>query len=510
MDLNDPAKIYNFKDDIVVFISVFIWAIIATLIIQLVILRYIAPSLDDGNGLLVGGDWGYFHDRAVIVANQMKMFGWEIWTLKPDKYEAEGVPVGVASAVYYITGINKPWVLAPVHGFFFALSALFLYKTSYLISTSKKISIISILPFVIFPSAAVIYSQLHKDIYTICGVIIIFFLWCRLGSKIKFNLLECVFSILLTLIAFELILIARPYMFPIIFVSCVVGAVVLFLERKRGTLWWTMLLAYFLISFSYFYFTDINRLIATSDVPRIQTEEQKLTIDNGEVNSDNGEDNSDNGEDKIEYVETGALLERQIALSAFQQNLHEEKAAAQVDNINLPKNTTDVIFAELDNIFRKYVERVAVTREGFNLTKNAASTIDGHVSFSDFKDIVYYSPRAVQVGFFAPFPDLWFNSSATPGSQLKRFFVGIEMMISYFLSVGIVLLFIFGKDRIKFNIAFQALIMVAVFITIYALVISNVGALYRFRFGAWSMFNAIGIIGWLLLWRNGRLFPSEQ
>ena len=36
MDLNDPAKIYNFKDDIVVFISVFIWAIIATLIIQLV------------------------------------------------------------------------------------------------------------------------------------------------------------------------------------------------------------------------------------------------------------------------------------------------------------------------------------------------------------------------------------------------------------------------------------------------------------------------------------------
>ena len=58
MDLRYPIKIYNIKDDIRVFLSVFLWVLFATLMIQLVILPHVIPSLDDGNGLLIGGDWG--------------------------------------------------------------------------------------------------------------------------------------------------------------------------------------------------------------------------------------------------------------------------------------------------------------------------------------------------------------------------------------------------------------------------------------------------------------------
>ena len=581
MDLRYPIKIYNIKDDIRVFLSVFLWVLFATLMIQLVILPHVIPSLDDGNGLLIGGDWGYFHDRAVIIASQMQTMGWDVWSIKPDKIEAEGLPVGVASAVYFITGINKPWTLAPVNAFIFAIAALFLYKISYLISFSKKISLISILPFVIFPSAAMIYSQLHKDVYTICAVIIIFFLWCRLASNIKITLGEFIFNILIILFAFELILLGRPYMLQIVFLSTISGAVVLFLDLKKGVLWWASILAYLLISVSFVFFSDLNKLIRTSNLISYQSIEfnqdkivEKLNagvssntneisldtdtlsndtdavsadrgtvrvgadavkVDTDAVSADRGtvrvgadavkvdtdaistknvEDsprnaeitNNNNQELKTNYAWT--KMERQIELSKFQQKILDEKSVSLSNNSLIPKNKVEVIFINIDIILKKYVERVAMTREGFNLTKNARSTIDGHVSFANIKDIVSYLPRALQIGLFAPFPDLWFTNSSSPGSQIKRFFTSFEMMISYFLSVGIVILFVSRKGSSK--VALQALIMVTVFIIIYSLVTSNVGALYRFRYGPWAIFNAIGAIGWLLVWRNNRKISSAS
>ena len=73
----------------------------------------------------------------------------------------------------------------------------------------------------------------------------------------------------------------------------------------------------------------------------------------------------------------------------------------------------------------------------------------------------------------------------------------IEMTLSYVFLLGLVVLWFNGKER-------RASLMVAVAMSlvltlILTIVVSNVGTVYRMRWGTWQLINGLGILGWGLL-----------
>ena len=92
--------------------------------------------------------------------------------------------------------------------------------------------------------------------------------------------------------------------------------------------------------------------------------------------------------------------------------------------------------------------------------------------------LLTYLPRAMVIGFLAPFPWQWFDTKGSTG--IMRAFAGIEMVLLYLFLPGIVL----GVWRLVkqhrpeglFVLAFIVLTAVAL-----SLVVANLGTLFRLR-----------------------------
>ncbi|HJQ33708.1 MAG TPA: hypothetical protein VJ866_16110 [Pyrinomonadaceae bacterium] len=122
---------------------------------------------------------------------------------------------------------------------------------------------------------------------------------------------------------------------------------------------------------------------------------------------------------------------------------------------------------------------VAVTRHRFiRLYPDAGSNIDNDVQFNGLADILRYAPRAAAVGFFAPFPDMWFTSGKTVGSA-GRLLVGVETLLMYLVEALAVYGLWSGRRRLS---AWLLFLLSAVGMFALGLVVTNVGALYRIRY----------------------------
>jgi len=75
--------------------------------------------------------------------------------------------------------------------------------------------------------------------------------------------------------------------------------------------------------------------------------------------------------------------------------------------------------------------RIGRLRHGFTHDYPAAgSTVDGHVQFANIFDLISYLPRALALGLFAPFPQMWFASGVYVGAA-GRLLGGLETLILY-------------------------------------------------------------------------------
>jgi hypothetical protein len=128
-------------------------------------------------------------------------------------------------------------------------------------------------------------------------------------------------------------------------------------------------------------------------------------------------------------------------------------------------------------------QRISKRREGFaNLQKNgsssAASNVDNEVQFNSMADLIRYLPRAAALGFFAPFPNMWFAKGAQVG-RTGRLLSGLETLITY----GLEILALVGLWRVRKNLAawLFAITVVSGLIAL-GLIVLNIGSLYRFRY----------------------------
>lgn len=137
-------------------------------------------------------------------------------------------------------------------------------------------------------------------------------------------------------------------------------------------------------------------------------------------------------------------------------------------------------------------QRIAAQRYGF-LTYNpaAGSNIDTDVQFANAADIARYLPRAVEIGFCAPFPSMWFATGRQVG-YAGRVIGGLETMLMYVVE----LLAILGLWRERRRLSAWLLLLIAgVGLTALGLVVVNLGTLYRMRYAFWILLIIVGAVG---------------
>jgi len=122
-------------------------------------------------------------------------------------------------------------------------------------------------------------------------------------------------------------------------------------------------------------------------------------------------------------------------------------------------------------------ESLGSLREGF-VSSGGHSLMDANVEISDPHALIAYLPRALAIGFFAPFPWQWFDTGGSTGYM--RLFAAFEMILIYLLIPGMM----YGTWNILRNRRTDGVFLLAVVILTavpVSLVIANLGTLFRLR-----------------------------
>ncbi len=152
-------------------------------------------------------------------------------------------------------------------------------------------------------------------------------------------------------------------------------------------------------------------------------------------------------------------------------------------------------------------EQIYGRREAFKLTLDDkgtvvaaedASRIDADVKLDSRGAIIRHLPRAVVVGFFAPFPDMWLAAGKQVGSS-GRLISGIEMLFTYVIES----LALFGLWwRRRSLVAWLLVIVVGMGCVSLGLVVNIMGAMYRLRYPFWTLMVILGAGGLTFLFHR--------
>jgi hypothetical protein len=161
--------------------------------------------------------------------------------------------------------------------------------------------------------------------------------------------------------------------------------------------------------------------------------------------------------------------------------------------------------AHIENFVNRVFLRLAVARGGFtNTGKNASTNIDKEVVFYRPEDLMRYIPRALQIGFFAPFPHNWFmaESENKKPNSIEMYIALMEMLLYYIAFFGWAYWMTHGKN-VGMQLWVPTLFGLSV-ILLMGLTVANVGTLYRMRFPFIMIFIAFGIAGLLQFFKQQR------
>jgi len=360
-----------------------------------------------------------------------------------------------------------PWVLIPLYAGLHATAAFVLFKIILRLTGNRVISFMAVLPFWLYPSAMIWYTQIHKDGYLIAGALLILLAWLRLGDAATWKRWQDILiSIVLMFTGAFLAWIVRPYsvqMMQGVSLAIVLLESYLLARRfwKREWRLWQALTA---------------AAIVWASVAALSP----FTV----------------GGIKAEFSSQSGLADttRQMASS----NDNNSSVNSQLSECNPPPPTGH--HSGWPEFVESRAYALAITRERFRLCfPDAGSNIDISVSYHRLSYILLYLPRAVEIAFLSPFPPEWFKPGTLPANTVMRRVSGFEML-------GVYLALAFLPYAVWRWRAQPDLWIILVFCSgmmlIYGLVVANVGTLYRFRYGFIMTLVALGIAGGLAFWEE--------
>jgi hypothetical protein len=329
-----------------------------------------------------------------------------------------------------------PLSYAPINGLTWAITIYCVYKiVNQLFPDRRRLAIVAALTFGLWPSYLLHTTQLLKDPLYIMGILLMF--W---GCIDLLSVRRTVSSVFLLSLGVLIAYLNRTYILePLICLSLLAAILELWQTRRA---WGQAGLAILIIAGLGVY-CYIQR-------PEIQI--QPLPGQQG-------------------YVQPKPQRQAEITTSSRNRNGHA-----------------------VSKLVEKGVGKVSYLRERYiRKYPNAGTNIDTNVHFRSLADILAYIPRATLVGFLAPFPLHWFEDAKTAG-RASRLVAGLEMVVWYMLLVGFLYFLVTGPVDLYIRIWMLVYTLSLVLLT--ALVVTNIGALYRMRFVYFLPILIGGLEGW--------------
>jgi hypothetical protein len=452
-----------------IWLGFFAYAVLVALAIQFIILPYIFPAWHAGNGLLKGLDCVWFHQLAVELAEKIHREGWSAWELRPSNQ----APAGIAGAIYAIT-VPKLWTTIPLNAALHATAALVLLRILLIFTSRWRVAILFVLPFLMYPSAVTWYAQNHKDQYSILGAFLFAYGWLLLArmDTWQHNWWKPCKSIVLIVCGTVLCWIVRPYLVDllqrsgVLLALFVTGACMVWVTRRHFP-WYRAALAVILIWFIVY---AMNPSILPGSRIFFANEGKERKVDNmvsdrvigdREIKADNQKFNS-----KIIEVLSGYVPDPVIRMIKFGETKLGFLARYREDYI------------------RGYPD--------------AKSYIDKNIALWNMDDYVLYMPRAAEIAFLAPFPNMWFEQGSSDQNTLMRRISAFEMIIVYICLLGMPLAIWCFYRRSEFWVI---IIFCSSILLIYGFGMPNAGTLYRMRYGYMMILVAVGLTGFYSFWQ---------
>ena len=464
----------------------FLYSLGISVTVQFLILPILLPQFHMGHGLLDGGDWTFYHSRAVDLSNKIKEHGWHFWQLKPQGFGL----IGFISAIYSFTGIFEPYVLIPFFSLLHSLGAICIVLFIEKLNSNRGVSFLSAMPFLVFPSSLLWVSQILKDIFTINGTLIILLAltWIlnipnRYNFFFIFNkLLGIYFTMFFGFIAIWLV---RPYFVQISFIFVVISfftinLILVFKILKKNL---PKLYIIFILLTQYFLIISINYL------PGLKSH----NIDDGTMlnkipmpvfNEEKSEQSEKTVTKIVEFVpDTETKIE------------YEQEQKEDLIKIKFKEWKSSTL---LPTFFDNELKKLYYQRSYFySVQSGANSTYDYGKDLNSLEELVKYIPRAIQIGLFSPFPKSWFAEHPSQLSKLMHIITGMEMLFIYICLLGFIISLFIWKKKIEF---WMFVCFSFYFILIPSYAIPNIGSLIRYRYGAIMLLAAIGISTFLKLY----------
>lgn len=446
------SYIGDYKFYIKLWLAFYLYSLTVGLLVQFVILPIIFPSAHWKDGLMVGGDWVQFHTEGVEIAKRVEQEGWSVWTLRHPV--SEQAMSGIAGLFYALTGIHKPWVLLPFNAFLHASAGLILYILLRLLDISKKTAFIFTIPFIIFPTSLTWVSQIHKDGLYILGMYLTFLsLALAFSNEIKKNVISII--------------------------AGVVGAFVFFTVGREYTL---KIVYYF-----YALFLLISLLTATTSLAK----ESFLRY----------------GKTAfvffVIFVTYGLLQpQTQIQIPAQEQEQAQEQPQPQEQSQSQSQSQPQwywnpYIPDKIENLF--YTLAVWRNEIWAQYLSGSPGAIDEDIKFRSVGDFIEYTPRALTVGFFSPFPRFWFSQGSTTGGTIARYITPFEAIYLWFAWLLLPIALWFHRKKLWFWLVF---LMCLSFIWLHVIAEPNVGPIVRKRYGYVMLLSAVSYSTAVELWRR--------
>jgi len=149
------------------------------------------------------------------------------------------------------------------------------------------------------------------------------------------------------------------------------------------------------------------------------------------------------------------------------------------------------------------LKRVYAYREYFyrsTLNKNPGSTFDQGRFLNSAENMVKYLPRALQIGIFSPFPEMWFQPGTAPVYKIMRRLNGLEMVCLYVAMLGLVPAIYYWRRRFEFWVVF---VFFGYFTLVPVYVLPNIGTIVRYRYAPIMAIAGLGIAA-IGMWLQGR------
>jgi hypothetical protein len=146
----------------------------------------------------------------------------------------------------------------------------------------------------------------------------------------------------------------------------------------------------------------------------------------------------------------------------------------------------------VDERLRNISASITLLRQRFiKYYPDAGSNIDSEIIFHNTADVIYYLPRAMTIGFFAPFPNMWFIAGRQTG-RAGRLLGGLETSAMYVFELMVPVGLWCRRKRLDAWLLFLAS---ALGVMALGLVVTNAGALYRMRYVFWILLIIVGSAG---------------